>query len=149
MFWESLPQFVLYIHLRTSFHMPAGRCTGAVPCVVRTELYPFCFPPLRWYERPYHINFHSEILWILTKATRQKMCKHCSWWTGCNPNPYPHFLFYYLIELRATWWCNWLRHYAAGRGFHSRWCHWNFSLTQSFPPQYDSEVDSASNRNEY
>jgi hypothetical protein len=33
--------------------------------------------------------------------------------------------------------------------FDSRWCHWNFSLTYSFRPQYDPGVDSASNRNEY
>jgi hypothetical protein len=31
----------------------------------------------------------------------------------------------------------------------SRWCHWNFSLTQSFRPQYGRGVDSASNRCEY
>ena len=36
-----------------------------------------------------------------------------------------------------------------GRGFDSRWCHWNFSLTQSFQPHCDPGVDSASNRNEY
>jgi len=35
------------------------------------------------------------------------------------------------------------------RGFDSRWCHWNFSLTWSFRPHYGSGVDSASNRNEY
>jgi hypothetical protein len=32
-----------------------------------------------------------------------------------------------------------------GRGFDSRWCHWNFS----FQPPYGPGVDSASNRNEY
>ena len=36
-----------------------------------------------------------------------------------------------------------------GRGFDSRWCHWNFSLTQSFRSHYGPGVDSASNRNEY
>jgi len=36
-----------------------------------------------------------------------------------------------------------------GRGIHSRWCHWNFSLTYSFRPHYGPGVDSASNRNEY
>ena len=36
-----------------------------------------------------------------------------------------------------------------GRGFDSRWCHWNFSSTQSFQPHYVPGVDSASNRNEY
>jgi hypothetical protein len=36
-----------------------------------------------------------------------------------------------------------------GRGFDSRWCHWNFSLTLSFRPQYGPGVGSASNRNEY
>ena len=36
-----------------------------------------------------------------------------------------------------------------GRGFDSRWFHWNFSLTLSFRPHCGSRVDSASNRNEY
>jgi len=36
-----------------------------------------------------------------------------------------------------------------GCGFNSRWCHWNFSLTQSFQQHYGPGVDSASNRNEY
>ena len=35
-----------------------------------------------------------------------------------------------------------------GRGFDSRLCHWNLSLT-SFRPHYGPGVDSASNRNEY
>jgi hypothetical protein len=35
-----------------------------------------------------------------------------------------------------------------GRGFDSRWCHWNFSLT-SFWPHYGPGVDSASDRNEF
>jgi hypothetical protein len=36
-----------------------------------------------------------------------------------------------------------------GRGFDSRWCHWDFSLAQSFQPLYGPGVDSASNKNEY
>ena len=35
------------------------------------------------------------------------------------------------------------------RGFDSRWCHWNFSLTQSFRPHYCPGVASVSNRNKY
>jgi hypothetical protein len=42
-----------------------------------------------------------------------------------------------------------LRYKPEGRGFDSRWCHWNFLLTQSFRPHYGHGVDSASNRNEY
>jgi len=42
-----------------------------------------------------------------------------------------------------------LRYKPEGRGFDSRCCHWNFSLTQSFRPYYGPGVDSASNRNEY
>ena len=38
-----------------------------------------------------------------------------------------------------------LRYKPAGRGFDSRWCHWNFSVTSFYGPG----VDSASNRNEY
>jgi hypothetical protein len=35
------------------------------------------------------------------------------------------------------------------RGFDTRWSLLDFSLTQSFWPHYDPEVDSASNKNEY
>jgi hypothetical protein len=41
-----------------------------------------------------------------------------------------------------------LRYKPEGCGFDSQWCHWNFSLTYSFRPYYDTAVDSASNRNE-
>jgi hypothetical protein len=40
-----------------------------------------------------------------------------------------------------------LRYKPEGGGFDSRWCHWNFSLTQSFRPHYDPGFDSASNGN--
>ena len=42
-----------------------------------------------------------------------------------------------------------LRYKPEGRGFDSRWSHWNFSWTSSFRPHYGPGVDSASNRNEY
>jgi len=42
-----------------------------------------------------------------------------------------------------------LRYKPEGRGFDFRWCHWNFSLTQSFRPHYGPGVDSTSKRNEY
>jgi hypothetical protein len=42
-----------------------------------------------------------------------------------------------------------LRFKPEGRGIDSRWCQCNFSLTQSFRPQYGPGVDLASNRNEY
>ena len=42
-----------------------------------------------------------------------------------------------------------LRYIPVGRGFNSRWCHWNFLVTQSFRSHYGPGVDSASNRNEY
>jgi hypothetical protein len=42
-----------------------------------------------------------------------------------------------------------LRYNPAGRGFDSRWWHWNFSVTWSFRLHYGPGVDSAYNRNEY
>ena len=42
-----------------------------------------------------------------------------------------------------------LHYKPAGRGFDSRWCHWNFSVTLSFRSHYGLGVNSASNRNEY
>jgi hypothetical protein len=41
-----------------------------------------------------------------------------------------------------------LRYKSEGRWFDSRWCHWKFSVTQSFRSHYGPGVDSASNRNE-
>jgi len=38
-----------------------------------------------------------------------------------------------------------LRYKPEGRGFDSRWCHWDFSLTESFRSHYGPD----SNRNEY
>jgi len=42
-----------------------------------------------------------------------------------------------------------LRYKPEGRGFDSRWGHWDFSLTQSFRSHYGPGADSTSNRNEY
>jgi hypothetical protein len=42
-----------------------------------------------------------------------------------------------------------LRYKPDGRGIDSRWCHWNFSLTQSFRQHYGPGMDSDSNRNEF
>jgi hypothetical protein len=42
-----------------------------------------------------------------------------------------------------------LRYKPEDSGFDSRWCHWNFSLTQSIWLHCGPGVDSASNRNEY
>jgi hypothetical protein len=42
-----------------------------------------------------------------------------------------------------------LRYKPEGRGFDSRWSHWNFSVTESFRSQFGPGVDSASNRNKY
>ena len=52
-----------------------------------------------------------------------------------------YFVYIWLVEA--------VRYDPEGRGFDSRWCHWNFSLTQSFWPQYGPGVDSASVRNEF
>ena len=42
-----------------------------------------------------------------------------------------------------------LRYKSEGRGFDFRWCHWKFSLTQSFRPHYGPGVESTINRNKY
>jgi hypothetical protein len=42
-----------------------------------------------------------------------------------------------------------LRYKPKGRGFDPHWCHWNFSLAQSYRPHYGPGVDLASNRNDY
>jgi hypothetical protein len=42
-----------------------------------------------------------------------------------------------------------LRYKPEGRGFNSRWSHWNFSVAKYFRKYCRPGVDSASNRNEY
>jgi hypothetical protein len=42
-----------------------------------------------------------------------------------------------------------LRYKSERRGFDSRWCHYNFLLTQFFRPHYGPGVDSAFKRNDY
>jgi hypothetical protein len=42
-----------------------------------------------------------------------------------------------------------LRYKPEGRGLDSRWCLWNFSLTQFFRPHCGLGGDSACNTNEY
>ena len=65
-----------------------------------------------------------------------------------------------MIRRNKPWHCATERHAVAqlveamrykpeGRGFISLFCHWKFSLTQSFLPHYGPGVGSASNRNEY
>jgi len=39
-----------------------------------------------------------------------------------------------------------LRYKPEGREFYSRWCHWSFSLTQSFRPHYGPGFNSDSNK---
>ena len=55
-----------------------------------------------------------------------------------------HLLLHAVAQLFEVLCCS-----PEGRGFDSRWFHWNFSLTYSFWPHYGPGVDSASNRNEY
>jgi hypothetical protein len=42
-----------------------------------------------------------------------------------------------------------LRYKLESRGLDSRWCHLNFTLTLTFRPHHDSEIDSVSDRNVY
>ena len=70
----------------------------------------------------------------------------------------------YSVEVKKEWiytFCTPIRGYAVAqlvevlrykpedRGFVSRWCHWNISLSESFRPNYGPRADSASNRNEH
>jgi len=72
-------------------------------------------------------------------------------WTVMNLK---HVVSLILINLTAIGGARWavvkaLRYKPAGRGFDFPWCHWNFSVTQSFRSHYGPGVDSVSNRNEY
>jgi hypothetical protein len=62
-----------------------------------------------------------------------------------------HFIVCILIVLgyAAAQLVEALRCNSGGHGFNSRWCHWNFSLTQSFQPHCGRGVDSGSNGNEH
>ena len=72
-----------------------------------------------------------------------RACQQC----GCNTGLLPTtrtLLGYAVAQLVEA-----LRNKPEGRGFDSRWCYRNFSLTYSFRLHYGPGVDSASNRNEY
>jgi len=65
---------------------------------------------------------------------------------------YYYYYYYYYLNLMGhpvAQLVEALRYKSEGRGFGSRWCHWNFSLTLSFRPHYGPGVDSTSNRNEH
>jgi hypothetical protein len=64
-------------------------------------------------------------------------------------------LLYYLSRYHSVWGTllvaqlvEALCYKLEGRGFDSRWCHWDFSLTQSFRPRCGPGVDSAPIRND-
>jgi hypothetical protein len=69
-----------------------------------------------------------------------------NFWTSCVINEVYLYLVVVFIVLRLV---EALRYKSEGRGFDSRWCHWNFFFFFSFRPHYGAGVDSASNRNEY
>ena len=64
-----------------------------------------------------------------------------SFFFAITREPYGTLLVAQLVEA--------LRYKPEGRGFDSRWCHWNFSLIKSFRPRYGPGVNSTSYRNEY
>ena len=49
-------------------------------------------------------------------------------------------LFIYNMGREVTQMVETLRYNPEGRGFDSRWCHWNFSLTKSFRPHHGPGV---------
>jgi len=63
--------------------------------------------------------------------------------------PVQGLLLHYIIGHVVTLLVEAMRYKPEGRGFDSRWCHWNFPLIYFFWPHYGPGVDSASNRNEY
>jgi hypothetical protein len=65
--------------------------------------------------------------------------------------PHPYFAFFYPLPRghAVAQLVQALRYKPKGRGFDSRWCHGNFSLTYFFRPHYGPGVEPPSNRNEY
>ena len=84
--------------------------------------------------------------WCTT--TKWPTCYNLTMPTYCLP---PIYVMYLILTWRhaVAQFVETLRYKSEGRGFDSRWCHWNFSLTQSFRLHNGPGVDSASNRNEY
>ena len=69
------------------------------------------------------------------------------WWAASNAS---NFKVYYLLTGdRGSTVVKVLCNKSESSWFDPRWCHWKFSLTQTFRPHYCPVVDSTSNRNEY
>jgi hypothetical protein len=86
-----------------------------------------------------------------------RLCNRC-WVTICRSYSLAHLMLVSYVKYLCAviFWDHAVPHLVEAlgyklecRGFDSRWCHWNFSLTYSFRSHYGPGVDSASNRNEY
>jgi len=82
----------------------------------------------------------TPVAGIVTSKVWTASAGRCCFTSMLNYADYYYYFYYYYH--------NWASHGVEDRGFDSRWGHYNFSLTQSWP-HYDPGVDSASNRNEY
>ena len=87
----------------------------------------------------------EEYYWLITEAAGRLCC-------GRSVSSVLEFGFqlYILLGHAVAQLIEALRYKSEGRGFDSRWRHWNFFLlTLSSRLHYGSGVDSASNRKEY
>jgi hypothetical protein len=103
-----------------------------------------------WY---YNISVYI-LLWLLIyniiadNVTLLFILQYYCWYCKITDDSFNTYCWYYNISgVRGGVVVKALRYKPAGRGFDSRWCHWNFSVTHSFRSHYSPGVDPASNRN--
>jgi hypothetical protein len=94
----------------------------------------------------------ADIAWNREMGSKKKITKitqRCQSEFVSLPNTFGNKMLWFNFRQDHEIISSPLRYQPTGRGFDSRWCHWNFSLTLSFRPHYGPGVDSASNKNKY
>ena len=138
-----------------NIHKHAHSCTAST-CVISTT-FVCCAVDRTWRKQTVcstgfaEMQTHHEFMYFTTSYDQITVLFPSACCMSYPTQPLPQlinltilYLGYAMAHLVKA-----LRYKPEGQGFDSRWCHWNFSLTQSFWQRYGPGVDSASNRNEY
>ena len=125
-------------------YMTAFQVTFPISCLLRCNMY---FLVSASYSRC--ATFPARVLWLDHRSTVKPAKRNLGIIGNLPSDENFGSLRFRRGTLLVAQLVQALRYKPEGHGFDSRWCQWNFSLTQSFRPHYGPGVDSASNKNEY